>query len=131
VIVFVSLSLLAGGVIQIVEQYRFDAGAGPRPAPVAPVVAAVSADTASLPGPARTGSSTQPRRIQKPAPASVNLNTADEALLKTLPGIGPALAGRIVEHRRKINVFKTLRQLLDVKGIGPVKLARIVPFLTL
>ena len=48
----------------------------------------------------------------------VNINTADEELLQTLPGIGPALAGRIVAYREEHGGFRYLYELTDVKGIG-------------
>ncbi|MCR6690420.1 ComEA family DNA-binding protein [Cellulomonas sp.] len=47
----------------------------------------------------------------------VDLNTADEATLDTLPGIGPVLAARIVEHRAA-GPFASVDDLVDVPGIG-------------
>lgn len=52
----------------------------------------------------------------------VALNTAGEEELQTLPGIGPATAAAIVEHRRRNGPFATVDDLLDVRGIGPAKL---------
>ena len=48
----------------------------------------------------------------------VNINTADEELLQTLPGIGPALASRIVAYREENGGFQYLYELTNVKGIG-------------
>ncbi len=48
----------------------------------------------------------------------VDINTADEALLQTLPGIGPALAERIVAYREANGGFQYLYELTNVKGIG-------------
>ncbi len=48
----------------------------------------------------------------------VDINTADEALLQTLPGIGPALAGRILEYREANGPFRHLCELMNVEGIG-------------
>ncbi len=48
----------------------------------------------------------------------VNLNTADEATLDTLPRIGPALAARIIEWREKNGPFNSAEDLLAVPGIG-------------
>ena len=62
--------------------------------------------------------------------APLNINTASAAELEDLPGIGPALATAIVEHRRRSGPFSTVDQLLEVSGIGPVKLEQIRPLAT-
>ena len=49
----------------------------------------------------------------------VNLNNADAELLQELPGIGPALAARIVEYRAANGPFPTTAHLMKVEGIGP------------
>lgn len=49
----------------------------------------------------------------------VNLNTAGVAELDALPGIGPVLAQRIVDHRTREGPFTSVDQLDDVPGIGP------------
>lgn len=53
----------------------------------------------------------------------VNINRADAAELETLPGIGPALAERIVAYRAKHGSFASVEQLTEVPGIGQAKLA--------
>ena len=55
----------------------------------------------------------------------VDLNTADAAALTTLPGIGPALAARIVAHRDSAGPFPDLDALTAVRGIGPATVARL------
>ncbi|MCS5510189.1 ComEA family DNA-binding protein [Curtobacterium flaccumfaciens pv. flaccumfaciens] len=57
--------------------------------------------------------------------AVVDLNTADQTALETLPGIGPALAGRIVAWRDEHGRFTAVEDLLDVSGIGDVRFAEL------
>lgn len=57
------------------------------------------------------------------APGPVDLNTADAALLETLPGVGPATAAAIVDHRERHGPFASVEGLLEVRGIGEAKLA--------
>jgi competence protein ComEA len=65
------------------------------------------------------------------APAGkVNLNTATVSQLEDLPGIGPALAARIVDHRQKNGAFKSVEDLMAVKGIGEKNFAKIQGFLS-
>jgi competence protein ComEA len=52
----------------------------------------------------------------------IDLNTATAEQLDTLPGIGPATAAAIVEHRERTGPFASVDALLDVRGIGPAKL---------
>ncbi|MFT4136464.1 helix-hairpin-helix domain-containing protein [Microbacterium sp.] len=52
------------------------------------------------------------------ADGRVNLNTADEAALDTLPRIGPALAARIIDWRESNGRFTSADDLLAVPGIG-------------
>ncbi len=48
----------------------------------------------------------------------VNLNSADAALLDSLPGIGPAIAARIIAWRDENGPFRSVDELLAVSGIG-------------
>lgn len=54
-------------------------------------------------------------------PGKVNLNTADAALLDTLPGVGPATAANIIAWREQNGRFEAIEDLLDVGGIGAAK----------
>lgn len=60
---------------------------------------------------------------------ALDLNKATTADLEALPGIGPALAARIIDYRRKHGYFKHLDDLIQVSGIGPKKLEKIKPCL--
>ncbi|WP_342664167.1 ComEA family DNA-binding protein [Actinomyces dentalis] len=57
-----------------------------------------------------------------PGGGVVNINTAGVSELEALPGIGPALAARIVEYRDGHGPFASVDDLTDVPGIGPAKL---------
>lgn len=58
-------------------------------------------------------------------PAVVDLNTADQAALESLPGIGPGLAARIIAWRDEHGRFAAVEDLLDVSGIGDGRLAEL------
>lgn len=60
----------------------------------------------------------------------LDINTADAPELEALPGIGPALAAAIVEHRSRAGPFATVDELVAVAGIGPAKLEQIRPLAT-
>ncbi|MBF4605499.1 helix-hairpin-helix domain-containing protein [Curtobacterium sp. VKM Ac-2884] len=59
------------------------------------------------------------------ADSVVDLNSADQAALETLPGIGPGLAGRILAWRDDHGRFTAVEDLLDVSGIGDVRFAEL------
>jgi len=61
------------------------------------------------------------------ASAVVDLNTATAAQLEALPGIGPATAQAILEYRTQHGRFRSVNELLEVRGIGEAKLAQIRP----
>ncbi len=60
-------------------------------------------------------------------PTIVDLNTATAAQLEALPGIGPATAQAIIDYRTQHRRFRSVNELLEVRGIGEAKLAQIRP----
>ncbi len=52
-------------------------------------------------------------------PWPVNINTASQADLETLPGIGPATAEKIITYRETVGPFNTIEEIQNVSGIGP------------
>jgi competence protein ComEA len=61
---------------------------------------------------------------------SIDINTAGEAELDGLPGIGKALAQRIIDYRTTNGSFKAIEDLRNVKGIGPALFEKITPLIT-
>ena len=67
----------------------------------------------------------------KPAPAGkVNINTATAEQLTALPGVGAKLAARIVEYRQKSGAFKSVQELMNVRGVGEKNLKKIEQYLS-
>ena len=54
----------------------------------------------------------------------VNINTADEKALDTLPGVGPAMAKRIIEYRETEGAFQSIEDIKKIRGIGDAKFAK-------
>lgn len=80
----------------------------------------------------RTARSRKARRSSRAsaAPIVVDVNAAGGDELGDVPGIGPAVAARIVAVRAQEGPFTSLDQLLDVSGMTPAKLDRAAPYLT-
>jgi len=89
--------------------------------------------SSSEPGATAAAQTTQPRANDRQTPAGnqanfataelqnpsrVNINTASALELEKLPGIGPALAKRIIEHRDKYGPFRRAEHLIIVRGIS-------------
>lgn len=66
-----------------------------------------------------------------PGVSKVALNTATAAQLESLPGVGPVLAQRIIEFRQRKGKFTSVRQLLEVTGIGDKKYAALKDHVTI
>lgn len=64
------------------------------------------------------------------ATAIVNINTATQAQLESLPGLGAKAAERILEYRQKNGQFKKVEDLMNVKGIGEKSFLKLKPRLT-
>lgn len=94
-------------------------------------------DPEPMPGASFFAPQSEPRPTSKspsskqPPAAGVSVNTATLEELDTLPGVGPVTAQRIIEHREMSGGFRTVDELLAVKGIGPKKLEQMRPFVRL
>lgn len=61
----------------------------------------------------------------------VNINTADERILTTLPGVGPVIAGNIIAHREANGSFSSVEELRNVPRIGEVTMDRLRNLVTI
>jgi competence ComEA-like helix-hairpin-helix protein len=73
-----------------------------------------------------------PRSAPRPSLPSkpIPINTATVAQLDALPGIGPALAQRIIDYRTEHGPFTSVDDLTKVRGIGPALMEKIRAFVT-
>jgi len=95
--------------------------------------AAVAANSACVKLPRRHASVSEQSQSLPPGDASaprISLNTATRQQLETLPGIGPALAARIVEQRARYGPFRRAEHLLMVRGISPRRFRQLRPFVS-
>lgn len=92
-----------------------------------------------VPGPGVPPPAPPPAPAPAPAPVPsggggagglVDLNRATAADLDALPGVGPVLAARILEHRDRVGGFTRVDELADVKGIGDATFAELAPLVT-
>ncbi|HYD00399.1 MAG TPA: helix-hairpin-helix domain-containing protein [Phycisphaerales bacterium] len=81
--------------------------------------------------PGTPASASQPDAAREPGnPGSLlDINTATAAQLEHLPGIGPAIASRIVADRAKHGPYLTVEQLDRVDGIGPKTIQKLRPYI--
>ncbi len=80
------------------------------------------------PKPVRLELNIAPVELVVEGPLNINTATAEE--LEELPGIGPELARRIIAYREEHGPFKSVEDLLNVKGIGPATLQKIRDLIT-
>ena len=75
---------------------------------------------------------TEPTAATEQAPISqrINLNSATQEQLETLPGIGPALAKRIIDYRTENGPYTSIGALTNVSGIGEKRLEAIWDLVT-
>ena len=65
----------------------------------------------------------------RPTAGVVNINTATSEQLQLLPRVGPALAGRVIEFREANGPFRSIEEIVAVRGIGENLLEVLEPFL--
>src|ERR1700682_1098178 len=67
---------------------------------------------------------------KKPPTQPVNINTATSAQLQLVPGIGPSTAEKILQMRKSYGTFKSVNDLMAIRGIGPKRLEQMRKYLT-
>src|SRR5216683_6113384 len=67
---------------------------------------------------------------KKPPLRPVNINTANSEELQQVPGIGPATAQKILQMRKSYGAFKSVDDLLSIKGLGKKRLEKMRKYLT-
>ncbi|MDP3892336.1 helix-hairpin-helix domain-containing protein, partial [Nocardioides sp.] len=92
---------------------------------------AAGSPAGSAPGSPTAGAPATGAPATGAAGALVSINTADQPTLETLPGVGPVTAGAILEWRSRNGAFSSVEELVEVNGIGPATLARLLPLVTL
>ncbi|MEK7278719.1 MAG: ComEA family DNA-binding protein, partial [Chloroflexota bacterium] len=99
--------------------------------PTAPPPADSSPPVGDAPSPTSTR---QPSAANNPSatasPGAININTASQTELETLPRIGPAIALRIIEYRSTYGPFARIEDIKNVKGIGDATFEAIKDYIT-
>src|SRR5258707_7267473 len=67
---------------------------------------------------------------KKPPLKPININTANSEELQQVPGIGPATADKILQMRKSYGAFKSVDDLLAIRGLGPKRLEKMRKYLT-
>jgi comEA protein len=75
---------------------------------------------------ANSTSADSKKKIPPSKPIDINLATSDQ--LQQLPGIGPVIAQRIIDYRKKSGPFRNVDELIAVRGISDKRLAKIKPY---
>src|SRR5712692_7418637 len=68
---------------------------------------------------------------KKPPAKPVNINTATSQELQQVPGIGPATAEKILQMRKSYGAFKSVDDLLAIRGLGAKRLEKMRKYLTI
>jgi competence ComEA-like helix-hairpin-helix protein len=116
------LALVKGISVHRVRDLREEITVG-RPSPPEP-----PEELAGRKGKRRSRGSTRTRgrsARKLPPGTKININTADSATLQQLYRIGPATAAKIIAYREEHGPFRSIEQIMEVKGIGPATFDRI------
>ena len=115
-------TLLAGGQVGLITGERVlsvEDSQSPQVNDTLPDIVSVSSSQPSPPPPSAPSSPSSSK------PSCININSAAEAQLITIKGIGPVLAANIIRYREEKGKFSKKEDLLKVKGIGAAKMGQI------
>ncbi len=136
---YLKRGMLSEARVAVVKILGADSGYQPDPLVDLPVYVALVdavreqlqvASPAGPPPPAAPPVGDRAERAATSVAARVNVNTASADELDTVPGIGPALAGRIIAYREQNGPFRSVDDLQNVRGIGPRSVERMAPAVT-
>lgn len=77
-----------------------------------------------------TNASTTNEISESTKTSKININTATQAQLETLPGIGPSTATKILAYRKETGKFSKVEDIKEVSGIGNAKFEKIKDYIT-
>ena len=81
------------------------------------------------PGDTKSATGGKPAKLTNPAQGRININMAGTDDLQRIPGIGPAMAERLIAYRKENHGFQSVEDLMQVSGIGAKKFERMQPFI--
>lgn len=113
ILIFLVIALLLGSVVSLYRHHRLERS------PEISVSSPQVVDQADI------SDSTGDEKARKAPGGKLNINTASEGELQSLPGIGPQLAERIVTHRQAHGPFPSAHDITQVRGIGEKTYQRI------
>ena len=77
-----------------------------------------------------SGVSSNKEKTENTQNSKININTATQTQLETLPGIGPSTAIKILAYRKEKGKFKSIEDIKEVSGIGDSKFEKIKDYIT-
>ncbi|HET6387249.1 MAG TPA: ComEA family DNA-binding protein [Armatimonadota bacterium] len=104
---------------------------GPIPIGRAPLAGPLAVSAATHGRGSRGGPhASRSNKLTDPSQGTIDINTAAAPDLARLPGVGPSTAARILAFRKANGKFTGPADIMNVKGIGPAKFAKMKPFIT-